>query len=177
MNRDGTNLNFQNGGHRIKQDPLLIRAIEEIRDGYFDLFMQKATLMKNQDRSPNDATKTAIENIDYDLIIWNNTSYERLQLPNYGLSAETIDAIKNATQAVVPEMPCLSKKDAAKVTGTIIRRAINAFEITFARDGVKRPTVPHVPLTSMPEQTGRIRQSADVWTERSPQPDSPPSRS
>ncbi len=35
MDRDGTDTRFKDGGHRIKQNPLLTAAIEEIRDGYF----------------------------------------------------------------------------------------------------------------------------------------------
>jgi hypothetical protein len=148
LNRDGDNPKFPNGGHRIKSDPLLIRAIEEIRDGYFMLFKEKGQLLKDQKANPDDAgIATAIADIDYDLILYNNAALSRLKSPNYGC----------IPKAGEEEKPGLEHRDAYLITGTIIKRSINSFEVAFARDKFDRPHVPHVPLTKGPEATGRTR--------------------
>jgi hypothetical protein len=152
MNRDGTNEQYEDGGHRIKQDPLLTRAIEKIRDGYFELFNLRRKLEDKQRLGDVSAeAATAIKDVEYDLVVWNHHSYTSLQQPSYGLSPDEVRKLDSA------ECPGLSTKDATLITGSIIKRSINAFEITFARDHAKRPTVPHVPLKSLPEQTRRTR--------------------
>ena len=164
MERDGTSEKHENGGHRIKQNPLLIRAIEEIRDGYFDLFLQKMPLVKQSDakglsEEEKNQINRCIEDLNYDLIVYNNQSFLRLQKPNYGFSDAEAEKILAgvARDSIERDLQGLASKDAAKIMGSIIKRSIDAFEITFAREGWQRPWVPHVPLIATPENVGRRR--------------------
>ncbi len=159
LERDGNSTKHYNGGHRIKQNPLLIRAIEEIRDGYFDLYYQKMQLVKTLGNTNDPDIKQQIADIDYDLILHNKASFERLQKPYYGFDRQTADSLlKDAPlEAIQADLNGLLKKEAASITGTIIKRSINAFEIATRSEGLRRPEVPHVPLKAQPEQTGRYR--------------------
>lgn len=156
MERDGDNPKFKNGGHRIKHDPLLIQAIEEIRDGYYRLFHHRQHLQRMLKNEPsNNELEVALNDTDYDLIAWSKQSYERLQSPAYGCNPDDVTTAG------------LSIKDAGLIVGTIIKRSILSYHNAFQRDGIERPFVPHVPLKGNPEQFGRHRSGpAPDWAER-----------
>lgn len=172
LNRDGSSQKHLNGGHRIKQNPLLIRAIEEIRDGYFDLYYQKMQLVKALGNNSDPEIKQQIADIDYDLILHNKASFERLQKPYYGFDKQAAEAILKETnlKEIQADLNGLPKREAASITGTIIKRSINAFEIATKIEGFRRPEVPHVPLKARPEQVGRHRSAprpqAETWQAR-----------
>lgn len=159
MERDGKNPAFANGGHRIKSNPLLTAAIEEIRDEYFTLFNEKQKLLAEREKAQNiDSTDkswdTRIGDVDYDLIALNQKGFFRLQQPNYGFSDKRrAEILAERPDPVANDSYQLNKTDAAKIMGTIIKRAILAFEIQFK----PRVWVPHVPLKSSPEETSHFR--------------------
>jgi len=159
MMRDGTNMDFPNGGHRIRQNPVLIAAIEEIRDAYFQLFNEQRELLKRKTKLPHKEWKAKMEDIDYDLVCLNYQSFNRLQQRNYGFSQITADEILGS---VLEDILCdppepLTVADAAKITSSIIKRAIDTFELVFKRERMPRCAVPHLPLSKRPEAAGRHR--------------------
>ncbi|MBN8542764.1 MAG: hypothetical protein J0M34_00690 [Alphaproteobacteria bacterium] len=172
MDRDGTDPDFENGGHDVKGDPLLQQAIREIRDGYFVLYKHKAELVKEQAKlakqkklNPNNAEldisladlDVSLGDADYDLILWNNKCYERLISPNYGC---------DIGQQVDPK-DGLAKKDAFRIVGTIIGRSLDAFENACGREGWRRVQVPHLPVNKTPQAIQKTRsEEAPDWVER-----------
>jgi len=117
LERDGTSEKHVGGGHRIKQNPLLIRAIEEIRDRYFDLYLRKMPLVKRLEAGDK-SVQVDIDDVDYDLIMHNKNSFERLQKPFYGFSeAQAKEILGTVPQdAIAGDLGGLEKKDAAKIT-------------------------------------------------------------
>jgi|GEM_PF-4631915 len=159
MGRDADNPKFANGGHRIKSNPLLTAAIREIRDRYFTLFNEKCQLLQQQEKaqkieSTNKDWDQRLDDVDYDLIVLNQKSFQRLQQPNYGFNnGQKTDILAATPDPVKDERYQLDKTDAAKIVGTIIKRSINAFEVQFK----PRIRVPHVPLQFEPEKSHHFR--------------------
>jgi hypothetical protein len=156
MNRDGTDARFKDGGHRIKQNPLLTAAIEEIRDEYYALFNEKRHLLRHPELPDMDIR---LRDHDYDLILHNHDSFMRLQQPDYGFSpARKAEILATAEPGMMQDgFEPLSKTDAAKIVGTTIKRSILSFETAFERERTPRMHVPHVPLIATPERTNRFR--------------------
>ena len=161
MKRDGDSLDPKhiNGGHRIKSNPLLRAAIEEIRDGYFQLFNEKRYLLIEQEAaqkldSRNKDWNQWIADIEADLINHSRASFFRLQNPDYGFSPEKKAEILAKEPDLFPNPVYeLHKTDAAAIVGKIILCSA----LTFEQAMKYRGTVPHVPLKARPEQVSRFR--------------------
>lgn len=161
MSRNGSNPDILGGGHRIQQNPVLVEAIQEIRDEYYRLFHHKHVLHKKvtaKEISLKEYNR-GMQDVDHDLIIHNNQSFMRLQQRNYGFSQEQVDHIlAHVPETAVVDMPApLSVADAAKITGKVIKCAIDSFELAMQRDKTVRCSVPHIALSKSPERAGHVR--------------------
>lgn len=124
------------------ENPLLARAIEEIRDGYFaishkastlDLMrprhMIRAVFARKRERAvqqPFDAVENEINDA---AILHNATSWQRLMQKNYGFSSEQAagilkDAGKEGAEAPAP----MTLEDSRKLLGKIIGRSLSCYE-------------------------------------------------
>ena len=145
LERDGTNMIFKNGGHRIKQDPLLQAAITEIRDGYYELFNESrhlySTLRPSSSKgSEFDTWNQNIQTQLYLLVMHNAESLERMQQPDYGFSAQEKSLILNDSKA--PETLGLSASDAEKIIGSIISRSLRSFRNAFPNENIELSVPP-----------------------------------
>jgi hypothetical protein len=132
LQRNGEHCSIKGGGHYIKNNPLLISAIEEIRDGYFQLFHEKMKLKAEHDYQQDNQKlqrpelTTELKNIEYDLVINNHVSYERLQAPNYGFSNERAEEILD--EKITHPKLGLEPLEAHQILGSVIRHSIDTFK-------------------------------------------------
>lgn len=147
--RNGTNPNYS--GQRIAQNPLLQEAIREIRDEYFNLLVKKLPLVKLMQETDSDYIDQRgdllqrLHDSDADLVLLNAASLARLKQPNYGFDDEKAQSILGDTNrtAIREDLNGLYPRTAAAVVGSIVGRAIDAFEFVFCEKGYPRMNVPN----------------------------------
>jgi hypothetical protein len=162
MGRDGSDTRHANGGHRIKQNPILAEAIKAIRDDYFTALNQLRNLEKQKHAISAHDAYIAQNNIDFDLLVLSRQSFERLQQFNYGLPpvranealarAEAKKSKRGISNAYDEPDP-LSSTDAEALLRAVVGVSIRSFGKTFAQEGIKY-YVPNLSLYIAPEAAG-----------------------
>lgn len=190
MERDGNSLDFTDGGHNIKHNPFLRAAIEDLRDGYMQLYHQqqlahlalKEIERDYKSRYPEDingrrdalkAMRAASDyqqatnssnDAEYDLILFTSQSAQRLQSSGLGFNeAERTEILASAKEGDVktPDQQ-LSKKDAMSIIGSIIGRSIKSYETVFSQyQDFQRPYIIHTAFKP-PESSSRRRSTPNI---------------
>lgn len=141
---DGTPREWMDTTLNIKENPLLVKAIEEIRDQYFDLLNHMMQLERNHgypilERSKNKNLRKLEDEVSDQMVVQNRSSITRLMSKNYGFTPEQADEIFKSTQS--PEVAReaagqqLSEKEAYLILSKLIGRAIDTFEAISTHRG------------------------------------------
>lgn len=149
MERNGSDPAY--AGQRLAQNPLLREAIKEIRDEYFDLLVKKLPLVRQMQEADPDLVDQQgdllqqLGDMDAALVFLNAASLQRLQKRLYGFDGEKAKTILgNADQTAIHEdLDGLPSRTAAAVIGSVIGRAIDAFDHVSHKMGYPRMEVPN----------------------------------
>lgn len=157
MNRAGNDQQFSDGGHNIKDNPLLKAAILEIRDGYFQAFSEIRHWQKKYKIDPQAEFNDRLADLDYDIILHNKESAERLQKPLYGFTQEQADKITAENPPKYPEhiRYQLNDNDIHSIIGNIIKKSITV----FSKPPLPEISVRNAPLNTHPDDANMKRSS------------------
>lgn len=163
MARNGTENFYDDGGHKIANNPLLIAAIENIRDGYFHLL--EAKLKEQKKPTPDTAV---IESIKQDMANHYHYSLQRLKTDDYGFSPEEKATIRETFLQTHPpqdEVPsnALTDQRARGLMASLIRCAVDSYRPFIRHEvaGFERtliPTKPATPTAPQPNTWGHRTQ-------------------
>lgn len=144
-------------------DPLLHCALEQIRDGYYQIFSEKRYLYAKQ-RMFGDSPELLLrlKDLDIDLIAYNNHSFRRLTYPGYGVSAEQQYNLFNGQHRGENIGNPLTMSESKKLIGQVIGGAIESFDQAinprYYGKKVQRMTVPgHASVMARPDTLGLER--------------------
>ena len=143
--RDGrcTDPKVKNGGHRIKNNLLLIAAIGEIRDCYFGLLEEKLQALLERPQVEEHVHQVDIKMADHFY-----TSLQRLRTNDYGFDTEekrTIRAeyLKDHSALDEEKATALDSHESQSLIGSIIGRAVSSYmPLVPPRRGVDHFLVP-----------------------------------
>lgn len=138
-NHDGVPNESMNTEINIKDDPLLVKAINDIKDGYFKLYFEVLGVKKQYKEVPwssyivggkkYQSAKQLGDEMDRRLIIQNRDCFERLQQQDYGYSPEEKQKILSDAHCEDNEYigEPLGKRDAYIILGKIIGSSLDSF--------------------------------------------------
>jgi len=156
-------------GH--SNDPLLNHTLDNIRDGYIQLFAERRYLQKMLQKDPdNRDLATKLDDLKYDEISHTHQSLKRLTEPGFDYYSPAQRAhFDQIEQFTGPGKP-LTTKQAASVMGTIVKGSLDAFESLnrfYKRENTPRMQVNgRMSMLSSPDTLNMERsQSRKKWVE------------
>lgn len=135
MKRSGNDVE---DGYRVKNNPLLIAAIEKIRDGYFDLLQKRASIYGRNSRPSQLSAEEErqVLAVDQKMIVYHWQAVKTLQENDFGfLPTEKSSILKKAKKKPGAEEVTqgLSETNSMRLLGAIILRCIRSAEVALPR--------------------------------------------
>lgn len=110
-------------------NPLVLTAMEEVRDGYFQLFSERRYLQRLQRDDPKNETLTKrLEDVEYDLIMHNHKSFKRFTYPGYGVTVAKQKEMYHGGDRPPHLGDPMSPEEAKKIVAPLIGATIDCFE-------------------------------------------------